>query len=260
MNVARLTAIAAACFALSSPAYADDASSISTKIAAAAKAINSFVIVMQFNGTTGVGGTITVVRPMAFKSEMNMGRMTMETYFVGNTVYINSPAVGWQKTTVDLQHRPQQALDIANMMKQAHSTALADRQENGVTVGVIKIDTPTPATATPMIQQAASNLVCTYDKKSYLMRTCTNGMMTMKYTKYNDPANVVVLPDEAKNAVPLVITTPAAAAMPAATGTPGTMSPVPVPVGSAMPASPAPTDSPSPSAAPGASPTATPML
>ena len=242
MKAARFTALAAACLALSRPAYADDAATIKAKIATAAAFVRSYVVLMQFTGTTGAGGTITIVRPGLLKSEMNVGHMTVETYLIGNTVYFNSPVAGWQKTTFDLQHLPQQALDIAAMIKKSQTTLLPDRQENGMTVGVINIETAVPATAAPIYQQGAANLICSYNKTSFLMQTCTNGLLTMQYTKYNDAANAVVLPDAAKHAEPVVIKTPAptlaAPTSPVETVAPQTTNPRPAPTTSSMPLNP----------------------
>jgi hypothetical protein len=37
-------------------------------------------------------------------------------------------------------------------------------------------------------------MTCTYDKGTYLPRTCANGFVSDAFTNWNDPANAIVVP------------------------------------------------------------------
>ena len=180
-------------------ARADDPRALTTKLVAAAAGVNSFVVQMKVTGATGVSGSLTFVRPMRIKSEFTGDATSVETYFVDGTVYTHLPG-GWQKTKIDGAHAPPQSVNIAEGLTAATVTVLPDRTEDGASVGLIEVETSVAPAGGLTAQAAGSRMVCSYDKTSYLLRVCTNGIMTMTYTKYNDPTNVVELPPEARSA------------------------------------------------------------
>lgn len=216
----RIVGILALSVAVSGPAAADESPALTAKICAAAAKITSFVGVSSVPGTTGVTSETTFVRPQKMKSVTTIGTLTVEAYLVDDTMYLHTPQVGWQKMALSQVSNSPLAIDIADRMKSSKVNYLPDRQEGGTTVGVYEVATPLPstdstlpapgATAAPAAPQ--QTLTCTYDKTTYLTRTCGNAMMTITYTKYNDPANVVDLPPEAKNATSLLPPQPAGAA------------------------------------------------
>lgn len=191
--------------AVCSPVRADDVAKLRAALGSAAAGVTSFVVEMQVTGTTGVSGTMTFVRPLRVKSEFKLGENSAETYVVDGIMYIHSPAGGWQKMPLDTLHAPQQSLNIADTLRTARVTALADRQENGMTVGVIQVDAGLPIApgAGAALPPTAAHIVCSYDKSSYRMSVCANSFMTMTYLKYNDPSNIVELPADAANATPV---------------------------------------------------------
>ncbi len=198
-------------FVMPGSARADDAETIllSAKLSSAAAGVSSFVVLMHLAGTTGVGGTMTFVRPMRVKTEFSVGAVKMESYLVDGKAYVHAPGGGWQVTSIDAVHADRQSVNIADSLKPAAVKLLPDRVEDGQQVGVVQID-PNVAAAGPVAREMSQNLVCSYDKVSYRLKSCANQYMTMTYVKYNDPANVVVLPAEAQHATPLVSPAPAA--------------------------------------------------
>jgi hypothetical protein len=199
-----LVATSAVWAAWAAPAQADDVAAVCRKLATAAAGVTSFVVQLEAAGTTGVSGTLTFVRPMKVKSELGVGGLSIESYLVNGTQYVHG-ADGWQKMKMDAQ-LPQQSANLAEGLKPSNVTLLPDRQENGTEVGAFAVDTPLPQSPNfepPRADLAASppqHVECTYDKSTYRLSVCSNDVMTMTYTHYNDPANTVVLPPEAKAA------------------------------------------------------------
>lgn len=84
---------------------------------------------------------------------------------------------------------PSPAQTFLNMVK---ITPLPDRVENGVTVGAYQMDMH-PPTVTPSMEMPVT-FTCTYDKATYLPRSCRNDVVTETFEGWNDPANVVDVP------------------------------------------------------------------
>jgi hypothetical protein len=217
--------------ALTGTARADDIPAVTAKLCAAAAEISSFVMQAQMKGTTGVTMRVTYVRPARLKTEMTMGTMSVQSYIVDGTAYVHTP-MGWQKTTLDDAKSAVASMNLADLLKSTKVTYLPDRREDGLLVGVMQVAVPSPLFGRPA--PAASNAgpaaptpaatpqvtTCSFDRTTYRMRNCSNDFMTMTYSNYNDPANIVDLPAEAKSASPLALPSPAATdegAAPAAT-------------------------------------------
>jgi hypothetical protein len=227
--------------ALTGTARADDIPAVTARLSAAATEISSFVMQAQLKGTTGVTMRVTVVRPARMKSEMTMGQMAVQTYVVDGTMYVFTPVMGWQKMSLGDAGAAAASMNIAGLLKSTKVTYLPDRQEDGQTVGVMQVAVPLPSFAVPTpaggssagpsganANPTASQQVttCSFDRSTYRMRNCSNDFMTMTYSNYNDPANVVELPAAAKDAIPLVL--------PSTAGT-STAVPEPAPTTSAVP-------------------------
>jgi len=203
--------------ALAGTARADDSALVTAKICSAAASVSSFVMQMSVTGTTGVSSRMTFVRPLRMKNVITFGTMSTESYLVDGIVYIHSPLIGWQKMSVGEAKAAAQSMNIADALKSAKVSYLPDRQEDGTDVGVFQVESQLPGMGGTLLANrpastaapATQTMTCSFDKSTYRMRSCANSMMTMTYSNYNDPANVVELPAEAKNAVPLVISTPA---------------------------------------------------
>ncbi len=256
MKVALLTAaFAAPVVAVALPVAAQDAAGVSAKIASATAAVRSFSMAMHVSGTTGVDAVSTFVAPMRVKSETRIGGLTVEVYLIDKVLYMHLPTGNWQKASIDQAQANRSAMSMGAALKTAQSRLLPDRVENGRTVGVIETDAQIPTTMGPAMRQALQKLVCSYDKATYLLARCTNSLLSMTYSRYNDSANVVELPAAAQNATTIVLpvppapagsASPAAAMPPPAAMPPGTDTPAPAgtPAGS-----PSPAESPSPAGA-----------
>ncbi len=211
----RFVAVIATAVSAAVPAgAADDLGAVTASVASAAEAVQSFVVKTEVVGTTGVRGTITFVRPKRMKFAYSIGQMSIETYLVDGVVYIHAPQAGWRKMTLDSLQEQQQSVNIGDTIKSAKVTLLPDRQENGATMGAMQVETTLPTAAGPIAQSAgAQPLVCTYDKATYRISVCANNVVTMTYSNYNDPANIVVLPPEAKSATVMELPAPAPSAL-----------------------------------------------
>jgi hypothetical protein len=161
------------------------------KLGAAMRKVQSFRV--QLTSPAGVAGTFTIVMLPArrTKAVMAMGSMLNELVAADGRMYTRTNGGDWR--VADLP--PGGVVTDAAIRSMTDSTQfriLADRVENGTTVGVFEV---TPASPPGMPVSANSTPVsCTYDKTTYLPRTCTYQMLTQTFEGWNDPANVVDVP------------------------------------------------------------------
>jgi hypothetical protein len=230
MNARLCLCVAAIGFAaLTLPARADDLATVQAKMSAAAAGVTSFVVTLRVIGDSAASGSVTFVRPMNVKSEFASGQMSMEAYLVDGMVYVHLPEGGWQKSKAETAGPAEQYLNLA-AGGSASAVLLPDREEDGATVGVFQMQAVLPGPLGPFGQPASQPIACSYDKTTYLIRSCRSASITLTYMKYNDPANTVVLPAAAKSAPLVVRRTPPAPALPALPP------PVPAPAASTSPA------------------------
>jgi hypothetical protein len=170
------------------------------KIVAAMAKMTSFR--MQLTSTNGMAGTITVVVPTKrTKAMVAMGPMVSEMVSADGKMYVRLNGAEWR--TVDAPGGNYSDMALKTMADPSKLRVLPDRVENGTTVGVYEMTPALPPGApagTPI-----SPLTCTYDKTTYLPRSCTFQTMTQTFEGWNDPANTVDLP---------VLASPAPAASP----------------------------------------------
>ncbi len=172
-------------------ATADDSTSLADKIDAAQASVTSYQV-----DTTGPGpqnSTLVIVRGVG--SRYRTGETVM--YTIGSTIYQRTAEAGWRMFRMDPN-------DLATLSRSAtrHRSAepLPDRTEDGVTVGAAKTVVTLVVPGLEAATSTADPLVCTYDKVTFLLRTCTFGQMTMHYSRYGDPTLTIELPAEAKDA------------------------------------------------------------
>lgn len=179
-------------------ASADEASDIRDKLVAAQEQVHSMT--MQFSapsiGMTGVG---TFVRTPAIAVHMTMaeGATKMEMYLVGQTIYQRVGTTPWLR----IEWPDVKALQSVGKTINAamHVTLGADVVDNGVTYGSITMQSDTPLIpGAPAV--GPQTQTCTYDKRTFLMHGCSNGVFTETMTGYNDPASTVTLPPDARAA------------------------------------------------------------
>jgi hypothetical protein len=177
----------------SSPAPAAAATAPSpeaVKIAAAMSKITSFR--MQLSSTAGMGGTIVVLVPQKrTKATVAMGPMVNDVVMADGKMYTRMNGGDWRVVDAPVGGGFGDAA-LKKMVDPASIRVLPDRVENGTTVGVYEMMPPLPpgAPATTVIVPMS----CTYDKTTYLPRTCTFQTMTQTFEGWNDPANTVDVP------------------------------------------------------------------
>ncbi|MFN2461035.1 MAG: hypothetical protein ABR591_10155 [Candidatus Velthaea sp.] len=205
---------AALATALATPAAAGDAASVVAKIGEAQAAVSSYRIELTSSFATS---TTTFVKPQRLKMEVRLATgLTQQSYVVDDVFYTNMTGE-WQKATFDRSQITAMVAQTATLKSDLAATLLPDRTEDGATVGVLQYTVTLPAGFPMAGGSGPQSLTCTYDKATYLQRTCTSMQgtvtFTTRFTNYKDPANVVELPPEAKNAKPLafpfVVPTPA---------------------------------------------------
>ena len=159
------------------------------KITAAMAKMNSFR--MQLSSTSGMGGTITIVGPTKrMKAVIAMGSMMTEMVSADGHMYARMNGADWR--VVDSPGGTMGDLALRSMSDPSKFRILPDRVENGTTVGVYELTLTLPPgmpASSPMPPMS-----CTYDKTTYLPRTCTFQTMTQTFEGWNDPANVVDIP------------------------------------------------------------------
>jgi outer membrane lipoprotein-sorting protein len=200
-------------------ARADDASDVVAKTTATSAGIKS--VQLSMNMTIDGGGpqkipmsmVMTMVLPDRVKMQMN-GMMSMATYSVGDGFYYINAGGMWQKVAFDKAQMAAAAAQMktASAPPPGQIKLLPDRMEDGASVGVYSVTTTVPAM--PGVPSPAAGkpttLTCSYDKQTFLVKKCGNENYVMTFSHYNDPANVVELPPEAKNATMVTMPVPAA--------------------------------------------------
>ena len=161
------------------------------KLVSAMSKVQSFRV--QMSAPSGIAGTITVVMLPARRTKLVLaiGSMLNEVVAADGRMYTRMNGGDWTVA----------ALPAAGLMTESAMKAMADpaqlrmlpdRVENGTTVGVYQA---TPVFPPGMAASAnPTPLTCTYDKTTYLPRTCTYQTMTQTFEGWNDPANVVEVP------------------------------------------------------------------
>jgi hypothetical protein len=175
------------------PAVVTAPSPEAVKIVSALSKVQSFRA--QMSSPSGVAGTITFVMLPArrTKAVVAFGSMLNEMVAADGQMYTRTNGGDW--TVAALPANGGGLTPDAAMKSMTDATRfrmLPDRVENGTTVGAyeMSISVPPGAPAGTVLPP----LSCTYDKTTYLPRTCTIQTMTQTFEGWNDPANVVEIP------------------------------------------------------------------
>jgi len=238
--VAAVLAGSAAVLAHSGPARADDAgTALLKKINAAQSAKTSFVTTTTA-AASGLTSVATFVRTapkapgdrfagVAAKIETAMASMTIDTYIVDSTLYLSMNGGPWQKKSLSSDQFRAYTTSLIDGFKDNPpvATLQPDRVDGGVTYGDVRIVTTMPSMLASMPGPKTIAVECMYDKTTYLMHECDTDQFSIAYSKFNDPANAVVLPAAAANATVLTLPLP---------GEPPPGAASPVPAASAPPA------------------------
>jgi hypothetical protein len=195
--------VAAAGSAPAQPAHVASASesagatALKAQLKTAQAAVDSFRVDLSM--TSGLAGLITVTdheKHLHMHLGLPVSGLALDWYTVDGVLYRNE-GKGWVKQSNGNAHPlvMDQAFDDATTL-----TLLPDVFENGVAYGAFTMDlvisaTPGAQRVTPMTAS------CSYDKATHLMHGCVASGLVQKYSGFNDPANVVTLPEGLATAV-----------------------------------------------------------
>ena len=172
------------------PAAATAPSPEAVKIAAAMNKVTSFR--MRLSSTAGMGGTVVVLIPQKrSKATIAMGPMVNDVVMADGRMYARLNGGDWHVSDPPAGGGLAEA-SLKKMVDPANIRILPDRVENGTTVGVYEM-TPSLPPGAPA-SMATTPMTCTYDKTTYLPRTCTFQTMTQTFEGWNDPANTIDVP------------------------------------------------------------------
>jgi len=232
--VAAVLAGGTAVFGCVSPGRADDAAlAVLAKINTAQASQTSWVMTTTA-GASGVTSVATFVRAapkapgnpfagVAVKVETAAGSITIDTYIVDSTLYLSLNGSPWQKKALNTDQFKMYTGSLLDGFKEhpPAATLQPDRVDGGISYGDVRVVMQTPASMLAAMPAAPKSLTleCMYDKASFLMHECDTDQFTVAYSKFNDPANSVVLPAAAANATVLTMPLPGEAPPAAAPAT-----------------------------------------
>jgi hypothetical protein len=190
---ASLVAVALCC----TRAGADDGSSVRDGILAAMAATTSFAV--DVVNPQGIVGTAVVLPKLGeAKVQGSAGPQTLLAFVTGGAIYTQFNGGAWQRQAI-----PADATALVVPLTHAASITPGpdQRDRSGATFGAFTAFTSLSIPGLGTIPNVA--LDCTYDKLTMLLHACTCQYAAFTFRDYNDPKNVVALPDDVRNAAPV---------------------------------------------------------
>jgi hypothetical protein len=160
-------------------ARADDPAAVRGKVSTAMRAAKSFVVTTT--AATGFSVTMTFAAPDRYHSTLVYNGQGRDVVLVGPVAYV-SDGGPYHKTDAP----PEVVAAQAQLREVPVDQVLPDRTASGRTWGQFSTTSAGP--------QKDQHLICTYDKKTYRISDCSNEGMTLTFSRYDDPANVVTIP------------------------------------------------------------------
>jgi hypothetical protein len=160
-------------------ARADDLTTVRSKIGAAMQSAKSFVVTTT--ASTGFTVTMTFAAPDRYHSSLVYNGASRDVVLVGPVAYI-SDGQAYRKTDAP----PQVLAAQAQLRDVPVDQVLPDKTAGGKTWGQFATTSAGP--------EKDQHLVCTYDKKTYRINDCSNEGLSMTFSRYDDPQNVVTIP------------------------------------------------------------------
>jgi hypothetical protein len=173
-------------------AAATAASPEAVKLVSAMSKVQSFRV--QMSSPNGMAGTITFVMLPARRTKgvVAIGSMMNEMVAADGRMYMRMNGGDWTVADLPASGGLMSDARMKSMTDPTRFHMLPDRVENGTTVGAYEMTIPAlPGAPAGMVLPPFS---CTYDKTTYLPRTCTVQTMTQTFEGWNDTANVVDVP------------------------------------------------------------------
>lgn len=174
-------ALAALLAATCVPARAEDLATVRGRVAGAMQSAKSFVVTTA--GTNGSKVTMTFVAPDRFHSTAAYNGRSADVVLVGTVAYVSADTgQPYRKTDAP----PEVIAAQAHLRDVPVDQVLPDKIAAGKTWGQF--------TTTSAGPQKDQHLTCSYDKKTYRINDCSEEGLTVTFSRYDDPANVVTIP------------------------------------------------------------------
>jgi len=161
-------------------ARADDLATVRTKVGAAMQSAKSFVVTTT--ASTGFTVTMTFAAPDRYHSSLIYNGASRDVVLVGPVAYISSDGQPYRKTDAP----PEVIAAQAQLRDIPVDQVLPDKTAGGKSWGQFATTSAGP--------QKDQHLVCTYDKKTYRVNDCSNEGLSITFSRYDDPQNVVTIP------------------------------------------------------------------
>jgi hypothetical protein len=177
----RLASLALLALLASAPAgaRADDLATVRGKVSGAMHAARSFVVTTT--AATGFSVTMTFAAPDRYHSTLNYNGQGRDVVLIGPVAYVSDGAA-YRKTDA-----PPEVVAAQGQLRDVPVDAvLPDKVASGRAWGRF--------TTTSAGPQKDQHLTCTYDKKTFRITECSNEGLTLTFSRYDDPANVVSIP------------------------------------------------------------------
>ena len=166
--------------ATAAPARADDLATVRARVGGAMQAAKSFVVTTT--AATGFSVTMTFAAPDRYHSTLTYNGTNRDVVLVGPVAYVSGDGQTYRKTDA-----PPEVLAAQSQLREVPvDQLLPDRTVGAKTVGRFATTSAGP--------QKDQHLICTYDKKTYRISDCSNEGLSLTFTHYDDPANVVTIP------------------------------------------------------------------
>ncbi len=166
--------------ALPLAAAADELTDVRERVEAAMHWARSYVVTT--NAATGFTVTMTFVAPDRYRSVLSYGGTTFDVILIGSTAYVSADGKTYRKT----QPPPEVLAAEAQLNDVPVEQLMPDKLIGSRVWGRFRTTASGP--------QKDQHLVCTFDKKTYRINDCSNEGMTLTFSRYDDPANVVPVP------------------------------------------------------------------
>jgi hypothetical protein len=185
----RVTSLALLALLAAGPvaARADDLATVRVKVSSAMRAAKSFVVTTT--AATGFSVTMTFAAPDRYHSTLAYNGQGRDVVLVGPVAYV-SDGGPYRKTDA-----PPEVVAAESQLREVPvDQVLPDKSASGRTWGQFATTSAGP--------QKDQHLTCTYDKKTYRIVDCSNEGMTLTFSHYDDPANIVTIPTNLATAAP----------------------------------------------------------
>lgn len=174
--------------AASAPAVADGSADLQMKVDGALKSAKSFVVTTRYPAQN-YSATLVYVAPDRSRATVAVNANTTDVVTVGQTIYSSKNGAPFEKSALPAETGPRPPGPGSVKVTAVHADITSAGTTYGAFVTVVPLGT-------------LVSLTCTYQKKTYRLVRCANEDVSQTYEGYNDPANVVDVPQNAIDAPP----------------------------------------------------------